>query len=264
MFKYIIWVVKICIPVLWDLFTWMWPYGRRPDRYSQEKRRLKGQKLAKRVLKSFKVDVEVRNMPIFNRDEVYYFVSNHTSVMDLVVLFSILPLPISFISKDENRKIPFVRTLMKVYKGLYIERNNLHQEIKVMQEMRDSLAKKEVSWLIFPEGTRNKDYHGSLLDYKAGAFKAPLSTQTSIAPIVQWGNQVIMPLKNRARRYKVIVEFLPLVKLEGTTQEIANEIYKVSNKTMMKLREEYFALQSAYKPNKHVRKLIALPTDETN
>ena len=33
---------------------------------------------------------------------------------------------------------------MRVYKGLYLERNNLRQEIKVMQMTRDSLANKEV------------------------------------------------------------------------------------------------------------------------
>ncbi|HOE53843.1 MAG TPA: lysophospholipid acyltransferase family protein [Bacilli bacterium] len=259
MIKYIIWIVKVAIPLMWGYFTWMRPYARRPDKYPPELRMAKGQKLARRVLRILKVDVEIRNMPDFKRDEIYYIVSNHTSVLDLVVLLAYLPIPVSFLSKVENKKIPFVRTLMRVYKGLYLERNNLRQEIKVMQMTRDSLANKEVSWLIFPEGTRSKDYHGNLSDYKAGAFKAPLATNTTIVPVVMWGNQMVLPLRTRARRYKVIVEFLPLLKPEGTTLELANKIYEASNATASKLREEYGSVQ---KINKYGRKIMTLQLSE--
>ncbi|OQC11277.1 MAG: 1-acyl-sn-glycerol-3-phosphate acyltransferase [Tenericutes bacterium ADurb.Bin087] len=253
MIKYIIWIAKLFIPVIWGYFTWMRPYARRPDKYPAALRMKKGQKIARRVLKILKVDVEIRQMPDFKDDEIYYIVSNHTSVLDLVVLLAYLPLPVSFLSKVENKKIPFVRTLMRVYKGLYLERDNLRQEIKVMQMTRDSLANKEISWLIFPEGTRNQDYHGPLLDYKAGAFKAPLATNTTIAPVVMWGNQMVLPLKTRARRYKVYVEFLPFITPSGTTLELANQVHELSNNAMNELRREYGTVQ---KINKYGRKIM--------
>ena len=253
MFKYFIWVSKIGIRVIWEYLSWMRRYARHPERYSAEDRFSRGQRFARIVLKRLKVDVEVRNEPTLKADEVYYFVANHSSLTDALVVLGYMPTPISFVSKKENRELPFVRTMFQIVGGIYIERDNLKQEIRAMQTMRNSLAKKESSWIIFPEGTRNRDYHGPLLEYKAGSFKAPLQTNTTIVPLVLQGTQLILPRKTRAKRYKVILEYLPLVEPTGTTIEIADHLYDLSNARLSALKDEYRETQ---KLNKYGQKMI--------
>ena len=253
MFKYLIWGFKAGIPIVWSYLTWMRRYARHPERYSQEKRFARAQKLARKVLRRLKVDVEIRNEPEFDPAKVYYFVGNHTSLIDAIVTLAYMPVPHHYVSKIENEKIPFVGTMFKVVGGVLIERDNLKQEIKALQATRDSLRDKETSWVIFPEGTRKKDYHAPLLEYKAGAFKAPLQTNTEIVPFVMWGNQLILPKKTRAKRYKVILEYLPIVKPEGTTLEIASAIQSATEEVANRLKEEYLRTQ---KLNKFGRRMI--------
>ena len=253
MFKYFVWGIKVGIPLLWNYVVWMRRYSRHPERYSQEERFNRSQKFIRKVLKRLKVDVEIRNLPPLEKGEVYYFVGNHTSLMDALIPVAYMPVPVQFVSKLENEKIPFVGTMFKIIGGVLIERDNLKQEIKAMQQMRTSLANKESSWVIFPEGTRKKDYHAPFLEYKAGAFKAPLQTETTIIPFVLWGNQLILPKKTRAKRYKVIFEFLPPVKPVGTTLDIASAIQSASEEVALRLKEEYYHTQ---KLNKHGRRMI--------
>ena len=257
MFKYVGWLIKAGIPIVWNYFTWMRRWAKHPERYSQQARFERGRQVALKLLKRLKVDVEIRNAPLLKGDEVYYFVGNHTSLMDAVVTLAYLPVPVYYISKIETRKMPFASTMFKIVGGALIERDNLKQEIKVMQQMRESLAKKETSWLIFPEGTRKKDYHTPLLEYKAGAFKAPVQAQTTIIPFVLWGNQLILNPKTRAKRYKVVLAYLEPVLPTGTTGEIAEHILNESNRMAETLKVEYYNTQ---KLNRYGRKLITPPT----
>lgn len=256
MFKYLVWLIKVGFSLVWNYFVWMRRYARHPERYSQAHRFARAQKYAKKVLRRLKVDVEIRNRPQLAKDEVYYFVGNHTSLMDALVTLAYVDIPVFYVSKIENAKVPFVKTMFQVVGGVLIERDNLKQEIKAMQRTCESLQDKETSWIIFPEGTRNKDYHAPLLEYKAGAFRAPLQTNTTIIPFVLWGNQLILPRKTRARRYKVIFEYLPPVIPTGTTNEIALNIQNESNLLANKLKAEYNASQRL---NKAGRKIITPP-----
>ncbi len=243
MIKYFVWIVKVGVAIIWEYFTWMRRYARHPERYPQAERFARGKKLARKMLRRMNVVVEIRNEPEFAPDKVYYFVGNHTSLMDALVTLAYLPLPVRYVSKKENRELPFVNTMFKIVGGVYIERDNLKQEIKAMQLMRESLANGESSWLLFPEGTRNRDYHRSLLEYKAGSFKAALQTNTTIIPFLMQGNQLILPRKTRAKKYHVVLDYLTPVVPSGTTNDLADHIYALSNARITALKEEYATMQ---------------------
>lgn len=256
MMKYLIWIFKVVIPILWNYLTWMRRYARHPERFSQKERFARCQKLARKVLRLLKVDVEIRNAPVLKDDEVYYFVGNHTSLLDAVITIAALPVASRFVSKKENRTIPIVNTALKVVEALFIDRDNLKQEIKAMQLIRESLGAKASSWTMFPEGTRKKNYHAPLLDYKAGSFKAALQTNTTIIPFVLQGTQLVLPFKSKAPRYLVILNYLDPVMPVGTTAEIAKKIYDESSELSNKLKLEYADRQ---KLNKFGRKFITPP-----
>lgn len=256
MFKYMIWGIRVGFLILWHQITWMYRYGKHPERYSQEDRFRRGSNLGRKVLKGLQVDIEIRNAPTLKEGEVYFFVANHTSLLDAVVTLGYLPTEVKYVSKQEVKRQPFVSTMFAITGGVYIERDNLKQEIKAMQAMRESLMSKDSSWMVFPEGTRKKDYHLPLLEYKAGTFKAPLQAGTTIVPLIIWGTQTVLPRKTRAKRYLVIVEYLDPFKPEGTTGEIAQKVYEDSLAVSEKLRREYKERQ---KLNKFGTKMIEPP-----
>lgn len=262
MMKYLIWIFKVGVPLVWEYFVWIRRYAKHPERYSKADRYARSQKLARKILRLLKVDVEIRNVPEFKEDEVYYFVGNHTALLDAVIVLAHMPILVRFISKKEIQHSPIAGPMMRVVEGLFVDRKNLKQEIKAMQVVRESLGDKTSSWMMFPEGTRNRNYHAPLLEYKAGAFKAPLQTNTTIIPFVLQGTQLVFPHKTRAKRYLVILNYLEPVVPEGSTAEIAKKIYDESNEVSTKLKIEYASRQ---KLNRYGRKLITPPPkNETN
>lgn len=243
MFKYTKWVLRVMFPLLWAYFSWMMKYARKPEDYPIELRYAKTRKFMFRLAKILGLEMMIQNPREFKNDEKYYYVANHTSLVDAIVTICLIPEPVTFIVKNEARKMPFVRLFIKIIGGVYIERDNLKQEIRAMQQTRTSLANKEVSWMVFPEGTRNRNYHAPIQPYKPGAFKAPLQTGTTIIPLVYWGTQLVLPRKTRAKKYPILVKFLPEVMTSGlqdtTTHDIAEAINKDSNTELIELKSKY-------------------------
>ncbi len=257
MFKYTRWGLRVFFPLVYAYFAWMRRYARHPERYTLEVRYAKVREFVFKIAKILRLDVEVSNKPKLEHGKTYYYVANHTSLVDAIVTVMLFDEPVRFIVKNEARKMPVVRHLTKILECVYLERDNLKQEIRAMQTTRKSLANKESSWMVFPEGTRNKVYQNDVAEYKAGAFKAPLQTNTPIVPFVLWGTQVVLPLRTRAKRFPIFAEFLePVMHYnDETTNDLATAIYSATNKTMNELRTKY---QTVAKLNKFGQKFIKL------
>ena len=88
--------------------------------------------------------------------------------------------PISFVCKAELKKVPIIRTFIYLLDGLYLERDNLRQEIKTMKEVQKQMNKKKVRYIIFPEGTRTKD--GSVGKFYSAGFRK--LTESTGLPVV--------------------------------------------------------------------------------
>lgn len=257
MFKYTRWILRLFFPITFAYLGWMHRYSRHPERYSLEERYGKVRQFVFKIARVLRLDLQINKRPKLEKGKTYYYVANHTSLVDAIVVVMLFAEPVRFIVKTEAQKMPIVRSLIKILECVYLERDNLKQEIRAMQITRKSLANKESSWMVFPEGTRNKAYQNDVADYKAGAFKAPLQTDTPIVPFVIWGSQVVLPLRTRARRYPVFVTFLaPIMAYnEQTTNDLGTAIYNATNTVMKELRVKY---QSVAKLNKFGQKFINL------
>lgn len=117
------------------------------------------------------------------------FVGNHTSNIDVAVAISILPTPKAFIAKIEMRKIPILMWWMHEIGCVFLDRDNLRQQVKSLKMAQDNMET-GLSYLVFPEGTRSKTH--SLLEFKPGAFRLATKTNTPIQPIGFSGFETIM------------------------------------------------------------------------
>lgn len=150
------------------------------------------------------------------------FVSNHQGNFDIPILLGYIEKPKAFIAKIELLKLPLIRTWMIHLKCVFMDRSDIRQSLKVINQAADHL-KEGYSMVIFPEGTRSKNE--SLGEFKPGSLKLALKAGVPIVPVAIQGSYKIMEqngfLIKPAHVEITIFEPIPTV---GLTKEQAAEL----------------------------------------
>ena len=106
-----------------------------------------------------------------------FFVSNHVSYLDGVILSSIFPL--IFIGKSELKRLSLFGILVTLSETVFVNRERKLEVNKNLNEIISHL-KKGVNVVLFPEGTSTD---GKILPFKSSFFEAPLKTKSAITPV---------------------------------------------------------------------------------
>ncbi len=133
--------------------------------------------------------VELRGLEKIRWGETYVMVSNHLSLLDILVLFR-LHTHFKWVSKIENFRIPLVGWNMSLNRYIKLIRGSRASVIRMMRDCEAALASGN-SILMFPEGTRSPN--GRLRAFKTGAFELAKSTQSAILPIALDGTADALP-----------------------------------------------------------------------
>ncbi len=134
-----------------------------------------------------------------------FYASNHQSILDIAVLYAVLPAPLLFVTKEEFRHTPFLGWYMSAMGMIFIRRARLRQSLEDLRQCRRRLAAGN-SILIFPEGTRSRD--GRLQRLKTGAFIPAIDTDAPVVPVFLDGPGKILPpggFRPRPGKIRVIV-----------------------------------------------------------
>ena len=219
--------------LVWSYFAWILPFSRRPEKHPLSQRYARASHLIRKANKALKVDLVIEgreNIP----DEVCCFFSNHLAAADPLMFFEALDVPTTFVAKEEVKKFPFVGRIFSGVNGLFLNRSDLRQQLKVMMKVQDSLMKKEINWVIFPEGTRNRDQMATLLDFHHGTFRAAMRAGVPIVPTVSYGCFRLLDKHGNLKKYPTYIKFLkPLYPedYEGkTTEDIARLVRSMIQK----------------------------------
>lgn len=130
------------------------------------------------VLSGVKADVSgVENIPL---DRPVLYVSNHRGIFDFVLAYTTVPNLTGFVSKIENRRLPFIRTWMEFMNCLFLDRENIKEGLKTILAGIEKI-KEGYSIFIMPEGTRNKEE--GILPFHEGSFKLSQKTGCPIIPV---------------------------------------------------------------------------------
>ncbi|MDW7660366.1 MAG: lysophospholipid acyltransferase family protein [Bacillota bacterium] len=108
------------------------------------------------------------------------YVANHQSNFDIPLMIAFTPKPKGFIAKVEILKMPMIRSWMQHMRCVFIDRDNIRQQVKAISEGVATL-KSGHSMIIFPEGTRSKD--GTIGEFKAGSLKLATKSGATIVPV---------------------------------------------------------------------------------
>jgi 1-acyl-sn-glycerol-3-phosphate acyltransferase len=156
----------------------------------------------------------------------YIFVANHISYLDSAVIPKIFRHPVRPLGKVEMSKIPVFGF---IYKNVIVtvDRSNAANRTKSVQVLK-SILRKDISVLVFPEGTFNLS-HKPLKDFYDGAFRIAIETGTPIKPVLLLDAYSRMHYRsifslNPGKSRSV---FLPEVSVEGLT---LNDISFLRNK----------------------------------
>lgn len=150
------------------------------------------------------------------------FVSNHQGNFDIPILVGYIKKPKAFIAKIELIKLPMISTWMTHLKCVFMDRSDIRQSLKVINQAADYL-KAGYSMIIFPEGTRSKGE--ALGEFKPGSLKLALKAGVPIVPLTIRGSYKIMEQNGTIiKPARVEIEVFDPISTVGLTKEQEKEL----------------------------------------
>ncbi|RAP29798.1 hypothetical protein DID78_03350 [Candidatus Marinamargulisbacteria bacterium SCGC AG-343-D04] len=127
------------------------------------------------------------------KDENVIFFSNHQSLLDIIVLMTLIPKKITFFAKRELKKVPILSQDISNMGHVFVDRNQSKKASEQLRLIEQKLHENH-NIIIFPEGTRSSD--GELLPFKRGAFLLAANTQKTLIPCYIRGTGKVLKKKS--------------------------------------------------------------------
>lgn len=124
-----------------------------------------------------------------NMRNPYLVVANHQSVAD-IPLMSRLPWDMKWVGKQSLFTLPVLGRMMRWARDIPVERENRRSRAQAMIDSKDRLSK-NVSVIIFPEGTRTPD--NRIHPFSDGPFSLAIKQGVPILPIAIDGTFDALP-----------------------------------------------------------------------
>jgi len=182
------------------------------------------------------IKLSITGLGNFDHKRIYVFVSNHSSQYDIPALQYAIPVPISIVFKKELSKIPLFGWQLKMGPYIMIDRTNVEDALKSIEEAKRRMIEKKLSPLVFAEGTRSKT--GEVQPFKRGAFYLASRVGFPIVPVSVSGASKILPKgKFKIKRGTIFVHFDTPVSAENITNrkdeiELMEEVRNIIIKNM--------------------------------
>lgn len=137
-------------------------------------------RLVTRANRTGRVKIEVNGLENLPQKDGFILFPNHQGMFDVLVFLETCPRPFSFVFKKEVKNVMFAKQVIEALNSLAIDRSDLRQSMRVIQEMTRRVTSGE-NFLIFAEGTRSKKGN-QMLDMKGGSFKSAVKAKCPIVP----------------------------------------------------------------------------------
>ncbi len=125
-----------------------------------------------------------REVPAEALPEPCVYVANHSSYLDIVVSYIVIPKYFLYMGKLEIDKAPLLRIFFRDM-NLYVDRKSRSGSYKAFQEASEKLRNGE-SVFLYPEGSIESK--GNLKPFKNGAFRLAIENQVPIVPVTFLNN----------------------------------------------------------------------------
>jgi 1-acyl-sn-glycerol-3-phosphate acyltransferase len=147
------------------------------------------------------------------------FVANHTSYLDILISYGIIPHYFIFMAKAELDKIPLFNLFFR-HMHVLVDRKSKIGSHRAFVEVGEKIEE-GTSVYIFPEGTISNE--GKIKALKNGAFKLAIDKQVPIVPIVYDANWKLLQnggfFKSMARPGFAYATVYPPISTQGMNDE---------------------------------------------
>lgn len=209
------------IRVSWFL-PFAWIDGIRVRNKSFDIRYKQLQKWSYRVIHALGLTLKVEGVDLLPQDEPFLLVSNHQGTLDPLILVAGCPLPMSFVSKTSNGKLPILGRWMKNIDVILFDRDRRESNIHMLREATRYL-KDGRSLLIFPEGTRAMG--PQMNEFKVGATQPAHLAKVKIVPVTL-NNAYVLDVKHPTSKQLTLTFQAPIeVEQQQTMTQAELAIY---------------------------------------
>ena len=143
------------------------------------------------ILKTAMVRVTVSGREKVDFGKPHLYAVNHSSAMDIPVLYVHLPFQFRIIAKHELFRYPFLGWHLRRSGQIPIDRDNAHASFRSLRSAVDGL-KRGMPLVVFPEGGRTET--GQLQPFLPGAFYVAIKAQVEVVPCALIGTYDILPI----------------------------------------------------------------------
>ena len=161
------------------------------------------------------------------------FVANHRSYYDIPLLLASLDKPYGILAKEELAKIPLLSRWMKLLGCVFVQRDDVRASVRALNDAT-AIVESGRSFIIFPEGTRYKGEEGGAGEFKAGAFRIAVKTETPVVPVAISGARGLFEAHgNRTTPGTVRIRVLPPIQTAGMSRAEQKELPAAVRQTIL-------------------------------
>jgi 1-acyl-sn-glycerol-3-phosphate acyltransferase len=136
------------------------------------------------------IEVEPEGIGHVPREGAYVYCSNHQSLLDILVLGSVLPGDYKWAAKRSLMKIPFLGWHLQLAGHVPVDRSAGSRAAAEVIARFEEVLRRGKPLLVFPEGTRSED--GVLRSFKNGGFYAAVRAGVPVVPVALDGTHRLM------------------------------------------------------------------------
>lgn len=182
-------------------------------------------KFSSHIFKHFKLNLNVLGKENII-SEPCLFAPNHQGYADIFTLFYALSeeKQISFIARDDLRKVPFYGKWMEDVGSVFIKRNSPRDIIKKIDDVSEGL-RNGFSYVLFPGGTRTKN--DSLGEFKKGSLKFATKEMVPIVPVKIMGTYRFLEEEGVVKSTDITIEFFNPINTKNLNKEELNNLHNI-------------------------------------
>ena len=174
-----------------------------------------------------KLTVVDKRTTTHTKDGICY-ITNHQSMMDIIVILASLPGPIGFIAKKELLSVPLINIWMMAMGCIFLDRKNLRKSVAAIKKGSKSI-KAGNNMVIFPEGTRSQG--GAPQEFKKGSFHLATDSDSNLIPLTIDGSYKL--LEKLSKDKTVTLTIHNVIPIEGMPREQRKELPAQIEKIIM-------------------------------
>ena len=168
--------------LLFPYYWWKTHYfAKHPDKYTDEEKYGFINWAVKRANKGGRVTIKAFGLSNIPEKNGFLMTPNHQGLYDCLALMECFPRPFSVVVKKEAMNYIFVKDVLGSIGAIGMDRDDVRQSLQVIRQVSGEISKGR-NFLIFPEGTRNKDLN-NVHEFKGGSFKCAYKAKSPILPV---------------------------------------------------------------------------------